>query len=391
MPPTSASFPTGSTRIDLDGGALLLADADHQRLARVSLADGEVEELVLGTEPDRIVCLGRRVLVTLPAVRSIAEVLLTDGMSLLRVVEVGAEPYGIVAGPDRDRVYVAVSLDNRVVELDADTLEPIRTFPVPDQPKWLAMHPSGASLYVASAMNGRLSRVDLREGEVHEVPLPEAERGLLDADGNEELFELSPRITGDMSVSQDGLLVAVPVTYVDHGSSVSASFDIDLGGGQTAPAANAGYYATGPRFGLTRFNPAIVTLTSGPGGAIRSGGGTALQIVGQVDLSEPPEVSSSDTAEPVRPSTVVRSYLSSVRFTPDDRLILATIGGRAVGHRARDLGGRGGHGRRRDPRHEPGPHVGPRPRRCTGAEPGRVAQHPGRSRQSSLRPRRRPG
>ena len=148
-----------------------------------------------------------------------------EGLSLDQVVEVGAEPYGIVAAEDGSRAFVALSQQDQVVELDMDTLMVSRTFDVPDQPAFLALHPSGNALYVGSLMHGTFTHVTLNgQGRVTTLELPKIARfknrslDFFDTLGIDGPVAMSNRITGDLAVSPDGKYIAVPTLALDNTS-----------------------------------------------------------------------------------------------------------------------------------------------------------------------------
>lgn len=323
---------SSNTTLDANGD-LLIADADNGTLVQVSLSGGDLVTFLLGQEPTRIARIGDIAFVTLRAAGEVAVVDMSkDEMVVKDRIAVGGEPYGVVAAPDGRHVYVALSTADAVVAIDTSTFEVSRSFHVPDQPRWLAMHPDGVSLYVACAMRGGVYRVDVRNGEVEPVWLPPIERG----DPNTgEVFETTPRVTGDPAIDPEGGLLAVPTLYVDTTSSVGGpdpmSDDTDF----ENPERGGGGYASGVTFdgkGLTRFNPGVVVIPLGPDGTPRVSEAQATLVAGQVDRSETRRRRSTgvDTADGTL-GTNVRGYLSSVAFTDDGHAVLATVeGGAAV-------------------------------------------------------------
>ena len=98
------------------------------------------------------------------------------------------------------------------MELDGPTLQVRRRFDVDGQPTWLALHPSGKTLYVASAMGGRLTALDIESGLRREVDFPGIVRN-----GH----ALSLRLTGDLAVNDAGTRLAVPLLYVDESTVIT--------------------------------------------------------------------------------------------------------------------------------------------------------------------------
>lgn len=105
--------------------------------------------------------------VTLGDVGSIARI---EDFELTDVTWVGTEPSGIVA--DGDRLIVALTTENAVVELDLDTLEELARYTL-DRPVDLAIHPSGNPVYATTPTSVQI--IDRDEGEVSELPWPELE------------------------------------------------------------------------------------------------------------------------------------------------------------------------------------------------------------------------
>jgi mono/diheme cytochrome c family protein len=337
---------SGVMALSRDGAAVWVADADNGSVAMVPLQGGAVRSFPVGLNPTRLVQIGDRVLVTLRGERSVAELKVTDGVAeLVRKVEVGAEPFGIVASADGAEVYVALSLEGAVVELDGASLVEQRRFAVPGEPRWLALNERAQVLYVGSRKGSELHTVSLRSGEADGQGFPEVERGVV-TDGEEQLIVMTPRVTGEPTLSRDGRTLAVPVVYVDNYSTVGSADGTGptLTGttGVALPVSNPGYYASGPRYGLTRFNPAIVTYPVGMGGEPNEGGAQAMLVVGESDLggqytlaearASVQQVTSFGAFDTASGSsngrfTVVRSYLSALRFSDDGHLLYATLEG----------------------------------------------------------------
>lgn len=289
--------PTGSTTLaaSADFTHLYVANTDEDTVARITL-DGDKVEQPLPGRPTRLARAGDRVFVTLRGRRALAT--LTDtgvGLELDDLVTLGHEPYGVVASEDGARVYVASAMSGRVDELDAGTLEVLRSWSVADEPRWLALHPGG-TLYVASAWRGRLTYIDLDSGDAHEASLPE--RSTFDFEGGGEL-PLARRITGDPAVSPDGRYLVVPSIYLDNRNPIATPDDpngpiVDRGGG--------GYSAD-------RFNPvvAIVPLS-----------GKGKPHMGDAELV---------LTNTFVGATPVVGYVSAVAVDPTSKVILATVEG----------------------------------------------------------------
>jgi DNA-binding beta-propeller fold protein YncE/mono/diheme cytochrome c family protein len=301
-------FATGSSTLvsSRDHSALLAVNVDESSVTRLDPRTGDTLEVQVGAEPSRIAAVGRsEYWVTLRGERAVA-ILEEDGGSLRKVgsLSAGAEPYGIVASENGKRVYVAMSQSDEVVEYDGRSREPLRTFSIPDEPKWLALHPGGDVLYVASAKLGTLSAVDLRDGGVHDIPLPQGQR--LDMD--RELFDLDFRISGDPSVLPDGTELAVPTLFVDTETSVEDPETPE------EPVQN-GYGSSG--FDVSRLNPSLVIYDLKPDGMPRGDSGRAV-LLAAVTFGR-------------KETTVFRSYPSSVTAAPtSDEWVVTMEGSDAV-------------------------------------------------------------
>lgn len=293
------------------GSNTLAASADHARLYNTNFDEGTItridreaattDELAVGSEPMRIARAGDRLYVTLRGERSVA--IIEDGpagMVQVGTIPVGSEPYGVVASQDGERVYVAVSLEDQVVAIDTASNEVIARFVVPGQPRWLALHPDGGTLYVA---NGRGEGVVTVVGTGH-TTLPDGEageQGVLDViplpitnrDADNGFFELTPRVTGDMAVDPTGETLVVPALYVDNHSQEDV---------QPSQDPTFQYYMN-PEPGIGRFNAAVVQIP-----IVRDGGLTP-------EAATPIFVASF--AQSDFGTSTMRSYPNAVTVSPD--------------------------------------------------------------------------
>ena len=148
---------------------------------------------------------------------------------------------------------------------------------------------------MGSAYQGRLSRIDLRSGEVGRVELPETTRTV---DFDDTTVDLTVRVTGDMAITPDGDHLVVPVVYVDNTTPVEEPVD-------GRPVQN-GYSADGMSLG--RINPSVVRVP--------------LRRSGEVDSEEKP-IAIFIGAFTKR--SLVRSYPSSVTAAPDSERVAVTM------------------------------------------------------------------
>jgi hypothetical protein len=276
-----------------DGTALYGLDTDGGRVVRYDVATGVVAEIDVGAEPTRITRAGGTLFVTLRGERGLAELSDgPDGISVVRTAVIGTEPYGIVADERGDVLYVALSTENRVVELDADTFDELRSWSVAGEPRWLAITPDDRDLYVVSAFGGTLTHVDLRDGEAAAVEFPEVAAG----DG----VTLARRFTGDPGMSSDGSMLVAPGLYVDVTTPVITSEEVSSGSGygsapevRTVSRLNAGLtYVPLDRRGEADVDRVAVRLAAG-------------------ELAD-------DGAQ-------VRGYVTSAVVAPGDDLVIATM------------------------------------------------------------------
>ncbi|MSQ03752.1 MAG: hypothetical protein EXR71_18010 [Myxococcales bacterium] len=330
LPPTLAllSLAACTAAPDTSGGgsqsaaagedALYVAHTDEGTVSRFDLEFGTIDNLELGGEPTRIVALGDRLLVTLRAERSIAVLQdLDDQLTLVERAETGSEPLGLVASADGERVYVALSTQDEVHELDGD-LSLVRVISVPGRPSWLALHPSGDSLYVSAAVGGTVSYIDTTDPEAAPVSI---EFPTLLGAGKQMDQPYARRLTGDPAFNPAGEQLAIPGLWVD---------DVSVPGGNHGeeghdPAER--YEKLG--LGLSPNNPGIALLDVDSRGAPLGGVGPIVYAEGYAATDDP--------AAPM----VVRSYLASASYSADGDLLFGTMETSehviVLGSRAEDL------------------------------------------------------
>lgn len=298
-----ARFATGSQVVaaSKDYSAVYAANPSLGTVSRLDVGDGSLTELELGGEPSRLARVGDKVAVTLRAERSLAILADNNGsLALESTVTLGAEPFGVVATEAGDRLYVALSQQNEVVEVDAASLAVLRTFSVPDEPKFLALTPGGESLFVSSAMRGRLSWIDLDRGVVEPLELPVVETN---EPNSLNVVELTPRLTGDPSVSPDGKILVVPTLWVDNTSALDETLESD------EPVTNS-YGSTSGAERLGRFNGSLVMVPLSQGEPDMADAEVQM-LIGDANLGNA--------------LVTVRSYPTSATWSPDGESVFVTL------------------------------------------------------------------
>ena len=297
--------PTGSATLAVadDVGALYALNEGLGTISRVDMTTGAVQETELGTTPFRVARLDEsRVAVSLRSERTV--VILEDngsGLDEVERIEVGAEPSGIVSD-GAGRMFVALATQGEVWEFDAQGAH-VETYVVEGQPNWLALRPQGDVLYAASSFGATVTAIDLESGSTETQQMPVMEG--LEGDHVDTPVTLTPRITGDLSVSPDGDSLAVPVTYVDNVTPTDPD-------GDDVPEPESSYSAGAGSVGVTRINPALVTVGTVDDGAM--GDSEVFFLAGQVTSN-------------ARSSEVVRGYVSSATWHPDGTFLWITMEG----------------------------------------------------------------
>lgn len=306
---TARSFATGSASVLATAGRVWNVNPDAGTISRTDPQTGATVEFPVGGEPTRLAVLGDRLFVTLRGERALAELSVSaPEAGPARVVHVGAEPYGVVAREDGLRLYVALSQEDAVVELDGATLEPLRRFSVPGEPRYLALHPSGQTLFVGSGRGeARLSAVAIAGGGVSTVALPTTRRFTMDGE-----IALISRLTGDLWVGPDGESVLAPALFADNVTPIREVTPEDLEPGVPIDPVDPGVEGYGGAGdGVGKFTPAIVEVPTGPTGE---------------PSGAPRAVFASMTAfSPDGAMQTLGSYLSSVSVSPSGDRWLATM------------------------------------------------------------------
>lgn len=188
------------------------------------------------TGPDALVAVGGRVFFIAPTAARVG-VIDAATEKLERVIDVGGYVSDLVADPERGRVYVADSIGNRVVVVDAAALNIVGEIPTPAEPWSLAV--GQGNLYVAC----RQGRCLLRIG----------------ADGTPgEPVALAAEPAGVEWLGDPGRLVVRFVPLVIQPVTMEPIPADDLGYGwswHTSATINRDLWVDSPKNGVLRLNP----------------------------------------------------------------------------------------------------------------------------------------
>lgn len=239
--PTDPS-PSSSGSAAVQSRWLYTVSPDHNAIAVLDREEAEARLVSIGARPSHLALWQDNLLITLQSEGAL-EVVSTPELQTIARIDVGAEPAGVIVDPRARRAYVAVSLQDEVVEINLDEFTVSRRIAVGVQPRWLALHPDGHRLYVTSAMGGLLTSIELESGLATKVDLP----GMPGQETNFrtatiDTFVFERRFTGDLEVSPDGEAIYAPALFVNTNSAIKTS----------TSSADRGYQ--------NRFIPAIVKV-----------------------------------------------------------------------------------------------------------------------------------
>src|SRR5205823_1501174 len=82
------------------------------------------------------------------------------------LLDVSADPYGVVASPDGRRLWVTHDHPASVSEIDSQARTVVRTMPVGPNARGIVLAPDGDSLLVTEFLTAKLHRLDLASGRV---------------------------------------------------------------------------------------------------------------------------------------------------------------------------------------------------------------------------------
>ena len=230
------------------------------------------------------------------------------GLALGEVVPTGAEPVGMAASGDGQRLYVALYGGEEVREYDADfTL--LRSFAVAGRPEWVALHPSGDTLIVGSQVGGTVSALNLREEAPVAVALeiPEVYGG----GHSGENLKYSRRVTGEPAYDPAGTALAAPLLYVDNTALPNHKTEEEALEQDPAERYEKLGLAVGPN------NP-VVAFWSVDGSGMPTTEVTQLYATGNAAIDD------------IGAMQAVRSFLAGITFSPDGAELWAPMEGSRV-------------------------------------------------------------
>ncbi|MCB9680843.1 MAG: c-type cytochrome [Alphaproteobacteria bacterium] len=313
IPISGLRAPSGAIVTSANTFYVYAPDVDNASLVRIDRRTNAVTSLALGGEPARMVTVGDDVWVTLRDAGQLVRVGLDAQGAMVEKdrVDLGAEPYDVVVSFEAKRLYVALSQEDAVIALDAETLEVVGRWAVPGEPKWLAAAPARSDrperLFVAPARDTKVTEIQVVLGDVRTADLPVKSR-FTHADCPDRT--LAMRISGSPAFSPDGDLW-VPTLYADTMLFDSPDEPLirDREAQDTGMPADAADDPTQDVDG---------TLTTGPNGTVTPGGGADGDEVLCPQMSDTRQQGGRSTpyGESLDPSEVARSPGVPGRFTP---------------------------------------------------------------------------
>ena len=118
-----------------------------------------------------------------------------------RVLQVGAEPTGITANPERNEVYAVNSGSGTVSVIDAERNRVVATIPVHRKPYFIDIDTAGRRAYVANAESNNVSVIDLdKRREIAAIGVGEAP-GFAKISPDGKSLVVTNRLSGSVSVA----------------------------------------------------------------------------------------------------------------------------------------------------------------------------------------------
>lgn len=173
----AAAAHAGSSNSLLDvspnGQLLLAANADNGTVTVIdTMARKALREIVVGAQPEGVTWIGNGPLaaVTLYRDRQVVLFNANDG-TIVKRLDVKAEPYGIVADAKGTRAWVTHEYPGLITEIDLAPGRPanaktLREIAAGKAPRGIALAPDESRLYVSEFNSGILHAIDLASGKI---------------------------------------------------------------------------------------------------------------------------------------------------------------------------------------------------------------------------------
>jgi PQQ-dependent catabolism-associated beta-propeller protein len=95
-----------------------------------------------------------------------------DSLEMVKEIEVGERPRGIVLSPDGKFLYICASEDDTVEIMDTETLEIVGQLPSGPDPEVIVISPDGAKIYAANEDDNLVTVIDVASRSVDaEIPV----------------------------------------------------------------------------------------------------------------------------------------------------------------------------------------------------------------------------
>ncbi len=232
--------------VDREGSRLVIDPGDGEALVSVPVQG----------EPNVAVAIGDRWLVTLRTAGAIGEFDDAVPPTELRRLEVGTEPFDLEPVPNNpDRVWVSLSMEYAVVELDLATGAETWRAELGCEPRFLASvdRPDGPHLFVSCVSSEILHELVPGTDTLveHQLPVRTWVR-----DNTCPPTDYQPRVSGDMVLHPDGRTLLVPAYYVAPLAMPGCDGDWEYG----KPWAYFDVPALDEPARATRTNPVLVTF-----------------------------------------------------------------------------------------------------------------------------------
>jgi YVTN family beta-propeller protein len=170
FPLSSARAGSSNSLLDVspDGKFLLAANADNGTVAVVDTrARKSLREITVGEKPEGVAWVGNGPMAAVTLYRDRQVVLFNaETGSIVKRIDVKAEPYGIVADKKGTRLWVSHEYPALVSEIDVAAAKVVRVMPAGQMLRGIALTPDETRIYVTEFTTGVLHAIDLASGQV---------------------------------------------------------------------------------------------------------------------------------------------------------------------------------------------------------------------------------